>query len=250
MAADLMFEERANFDAPTARAAELLQTQIDRFEVLLGDLLEISRFDAGAAVLDLETMDLRALVRRAVEASIPLADRCGTSLRMFAATHDYRIEGDYRRIERIMRNLLDNAIEHSDRRGVDLLLDVNDSAVAVTVRDYGVGLKPGEAALVFNRFWRADPSRARTTGGTGLGLAISLEDARLHGGWLEAWGEPGKGACFRLTLPRTAQSVIGESPLPLDDTARPIAEAPGSTRRLNASDVRASDPLIDSARRP
>ena len=56
------------------------------------------------------------------------------------------------------------------------------------MRDHGVGLRPGEAALVFNRFWRADPARARTTGGTGLGLAIALEDARLHGGWLQAWG--------------------------------------------------------------
>ena len=56
---------------------------------------------------------------------------------------------------------------------------------------------------MFNRFWRADPARARTTGGTGLGLAISLEDARLHDGWLQAWGEPGEGSCFRLTLPAT-----------------------------------------------
>ncbi len=83
------------------------------------------------------------------------------------------------------------------------------------MRDYGVGLRPGEAELVFNRFWRADPSRNRRTGGTGLGLAISVEDARLHGGWLEAWGEPGKGACFRLTLPRYPGTVLTESPLPL-----------------------------------
>ena len=66
------------------------------------------------------------------------------------------------------------------------------------------GLPPGEERRVFERFWRADPARARTTGGTGLGLAISLEDARLHGGWLQAWGERGKGSVFRLTLPRAA----------------------------------------------
>ena len=69
--------------------------------------------------------------------------------------------------------------------------------------------------MVFNRFWRADPARARTTGGTGLGLSISLEDAHLHGGWLQAWGEPGGGAQFRLTLPRRAGDRIGTSPLPL-----------------------------------
>ena len=94
-------------------------------------------------------------------------------------------------------------------------MEANDEATALAVRDHGIGLKPGEAAMVFNRFWRADPARARTTGGTGLGLSISLEDAHLHGGWLQAWGEPGKGAQFRLTLPRIAGERIGSSPLPL-----------------------------------
>ena len=112
-------------------------------------------------------------------------------------------------------------VEHGEGRPVEIAVAVNESAVAVTVRDHGVGLRPGEAALVFNRFWRADPARARTTGGTGLGLAISLEDARLHDGWLQAWGEPGEGSCFRLTLPRRAGLPIVESPLPLrpDDLA-------------------------------
>jgi two-component system sensor histidine kinase MtrB len=252
MAADLMFEERGSFDAPTARAAELLQTQIDRFEVLLGDLLEISRFDAGAAVLELDSVDFRGIVRRVVEASIPLADKCGTSVRMFGGTHDYRVEADARRIERILRNLLDNAIEHSDRKGVDVVIDVNETAVAVTVRDYGVGLRPGEAALVFNRFWRADPARARTTGGTGLGLSIAFEDARLHRGWLEAWGEPGQGACFRLTLPRSARLTILESPLPLDPEERAVqsSEDSGKTRVVGRVPDRSERGyIIDSARK-
>jgi two-component system, OmpR family, sensor histidine kinase MtrB len=86
----------------------------------------------------------------------------------------------------------------------------------VTVRDHGIGLRPGEAGLVFNRFWRGDTSRSRLTGGTGLGLAISLEDARLHDGWLQAWGERGSGAQFRLTLPMRAGHTLMHSPLPLD----------------------------------
>nr|WP_239022280.1 ATP-binding protein [Nocardioides yefusunii] len=69
--------------------------------------------------------------------------------------------------------------------------------------------------MVFNRFWRADPARARTSGGTGLGLSISLEDARLHGGWLQAWGRRGEGAQFRLTLPRHSGQLLRHSPLPL-----------------------------------
>jgi two-component system sensor histidine kinase MtrB len=94
-------------------------------------------------------------------------------------------------------------------------MGVDEDTVAVTVRDYGVGLRPGEEKLVFSRFWRSDPSRVRRSGGTGLGLAISIEDARLHQGRLEAWGEPGKGACFRLTLPLVRGHKVTTSPLPL-----------------------------------
>jgi len=102
----------------------------------------------------------------------------------------------------------------------------------VVVRDHGIGMTPDEAGHVFDRFWRADPARARTTGGTGLGLAISMEDARLHGGWLEAWGRPGQGASFRLTLPRRAGITLTASPLPLvpvdpdeEPAQRPLARA-------------------------
>ena len=215
MASDVLFEERQNFDGPTARAAELLQTQLDRFELLLADLLEISRFDAGAARLETDVVDLRSLVIRVMEGAMPLADRLGRPLHLVADDQPYSVECDARRVDRIVRNLLDNAIEHSDERGVLVTLGMSTAAVAVTVRDFGTGLRPGESSLVFNRFWRADPARARTTGGTGLGLAIALEDARLHGGWLEAWGRPALGACFRLTLPRTMDTPFSESPLPL-----------------------------------
>ena len=116
-------------------------------------------------------------------------------------------------------------------------LGVNENAVAVSVRDTGVGLHAGEAALVFNRFWRADPARARTTGGTGLGLAISREDARLHGGWLHAWGESGVGSCFRLTLPRHRGVPMESSPLSLrpGQQGEPGAAAGPATSRLAGS---------------
>jgi hypothetical protein len=118
-------------------------------------------------------------------------------------------------VERILRNLLLNAVEHGEDKDTVVTVGVDSAAVAVSVRDFGVGLRPGEEQLVFDRFWRADPARARTSGGTGLGLAIALEDARLHGGWLEAWGERGQGSVFRLTLPRTAGGELHGSPLPL-----------------------------------
>ncbi len=227
MAADVMFEERASFDGPTARAAELLQAQLDRFESLLVDLLEISRFDAGAAVLEADPLDLYALVSRVIDGSTPLAERSGVPLRLHSEGEPRLLYADSRRIDRVIRNLLGNAIEHGNDRGVDITIGTNQEAAAVTVRDYGVGLRPGEASLVFSRFWRADPARARTTGGSGLGLAIALEDARLHGGWLEAWGEPGTGACFRLTLPLNVRGSFIASPLDLypDDSA-PASSSP------------------------
>lgn len=215
MASDVLYEQRDAFDEPTARAAELLQNQLDRFEALLADLLEISRFDAGAAKLETDVVDMRSLVQRAIDGSLPLAERLKRPVYLEATQDVYPVECDARRVDRIMRNLLDNAIEHGDERGVVVTLGMNAFACAVTVRDFGAGLRPGESSLVFNRFWRADPARARTTGGTGLGLSIALEDARLHGGWLEAWGRPGQGACFRLTLPRTRDITLSASPLPI-----------------------------------
>ncbi|MGW7261387.1 MtrAB system histidine kinase MtrB [Streptomyces sp. NPDC054834] len=216
MAADVIHEAREDFDPVTARSAELLADQLDRFESLLADLLEISRFDAGAAALEAEPIDLREVVRRVVSGAEPLAERKGTHIRVLGDQQPVVAEADARRVERVLRNLVVNAVEHGEGKDVVVKLAAAGGAVAVAVRDYGVGLKPGEATRVFSRFWRADPARARTTGGTGLGLSIALEDARLHGGWLQAWGEPGGGSQFRLTLPRTADEPLRGSPIPLE----------------------------------
>jgi two-component system sensor histidine kinase MtrB len=215
MAVDLIHESRTSFDPSVARSAELLAGELDRFEALLYDLLEISRFDAGAAVLEIEPVDLRGTVAAVVEAARPLAERRGCTVAVHAPHVPAEAEVDERRVERILRNLVVNAIEHAEGRPVDIHVAVGLDAVAIVVEDHGVGLRPGEAANVFTRFWRADPARARTTGGTGLGLSISLEDARLHNGWLQAWGERGVGSRFRLTLPQRAGETLHGSPLPL-----------------------------------
>ncbi|MFD8566378.1 MtrAB system histidine kinase MtrB [Streptomyces sp. NPDC059639] len=244
MAADVIHEARVDFDPVTARSAELLADQLDRFESLLADLLEISRFDAGAAALEAEPIDLREVVRRVVSGAEPLAERKGTQVRIVGADQPVVAEADARRVERVLRNLVVNAVEHGEGRDVVVRLAAAGGAVAVAVRDYGVGLKPGEATRVFSRFWRADPARARTTGGTGLGLSIALEDARLHGGWLQAWGEPGGGSQFRLTLPRTADEPLRGSPIPLEpeDSRRNRGLGDGATQDRKLATVPAQAP--------
>jgi len=224
MAADLLFEARAELDAAGGRSVELLQSQLDRFESLLVDLLEISRFDARAATLDADLVDVCDLVRRSADDAQQLAERRGSRSELRLPATGCFAEVDRRRVERILRNILVNAVEHGEGKDVVVTTAIDSDAVAVSVRDYGVGLRPGEEQKVFDRFWRADPARARNTGGTGLGLAISLEDALLHGGWLQAWGEPGKGSVFRLTLPRVAGQALAGSPLPLGpDEAEVVA---------------------------
>ncbi len=215
MAVEYLHGSRAGFPPELSRAAELLHTELDRFESLLADLLEISRYDAGAAHLDSESVDIRGVVAAGVEANRMLAERHGSEIIVHEPDVAVSVDMDSRRVERILRNLVGNALDHGEGKPVAITIRHDDDAVAITVRDHGVGLRPGQAGLVFNRFWRGDPSRSRLTGGTGLGLAIALEDARLHDGWLQAWGERGRGAQFRLTLPRQAGHTLMHSPLPL-----------------------------------
>jgi two-component system sensor histidine kinase MtrB len=226
MAADVLHASRGQFPPGLARSTELLVDELDRFETLLADLLEISRLDAGVEELVADDVDVRPIVRRAVESVRGIAQNTGSEIVLDLPDVEVAAEVESRRVERILRNLVANAIDHGAGQPVTVRLGFDDNAFAVTVRDRGVGLRPGEAELVFNRFWRADPSRNRYTGGTGLGLAISLEDARLHGGGLDAWGEPGKGACFRLTLPRRQDVSYHRSPLMLPGEPDTVVFAP------------------------
>ncbi len=215
MASDVLYDARADFPASVSRSAELLNNQLDRFEALLSDLLEISRMDAGAAQLEFEEMDVGLVVRDEFEAIVPIAAGMGVEIRMWAAPGEHVASIDRPRVSRIVRNLLSNAVEHAQGKAVDVAVGSNARGVAVVVRDYGLGLTPQQVERVFDRFWRADAARTRTMGGTGLGLSIAREDALLHEGMLEAWGSPGKGASFRLTLPRTSRGLGTREVLPL-----------------------------------
>lgn len=216
LASDMLNDQRDTFDAATARAAELLHAQVERFETLLTDLLEISRYDAGSVQLETEPTSLAHLAEDVIASMQQLADQHGTDVRLVAPGGYSPVEMDPRRVRRIARNLLGNAIEHGEGRPIVVTVDSNQSAVALGVRDYGLGMSAADSERVFDRFWRADPSRRRTIGGTGLGLSIALGDARLHGGTLAVWSELGRGTNFVLTVPRHGQAVGASSPIPVD----------------------------------
>ena len=213
MASEVIYGAKADFDPVISRSSELLVAQLDRFERLLEDLLEVSRFDAEVAVLEPVDFDLVTLIERCIQDVRASAQDHPISIEIDHETEQVMINADIRRVERIMRNLLSNALDHAEEKPIKVSVIATQSEVGVGVRDYGSGIDPASLSRVFDRFWRADPSRARVRGGTGLGLSIALEDARLHNGELDAWGALGQGAHFVLTLPRVAGSQIAGRPI-------------------------------------
>ena len=227
MAAEVLYDAREDFDPINKRSSELLFHQVERFELLLADLLEISRFDAGVADLDVESLDIFSVIHSAIDGAAPVAEAKSTVLSVVTRLLNQKcvVEMDSRRIDRILRNLVFNAVEHSEGKPVKIFVSADENAVSVAVRDYGIGMSADSVEHVFDRFWRADAARARTTGGSGLGLSIAMEDAKLHNGWLDAWGVPGEGSCFRLTLPRRRGGVLEHSPVPLPPDGGKAGEA-------------------------
>ena len=213
MASEVIYSQKESFDPTIARSSELLVAQLDRFERLLEDLLEVSRFDAEVAILEPVDFDLIRLIERCIEDVRASAHDHVIAITIDHETEDVMIKADIRRVERIMRNLLSNALDHAEDKPINVSVISTRTEVAVGVRDYGTGIEPSALSRIFDRFWRADPSRARVRGGTGLGLSIALEDARLHNGELDAWGMPGEGANFVLTLPRIAGEQISGRPI-------------------------------------
>jgi len=222
MAADMIEAESDSLPQGAQRASRLMSSELDRFEELLADLLEISRHDAGVADLSTAAIDLRSCVEAAYGQVEHLARELDVEVQLNLPEERIGVEADSRRLERILRNLLANAIDHSEGNPVAVDVAATDTAVGVTVTDHGVGLKPGQEELVFNRFWRADSSRKRHSGGTGLGLAIAREDAVLHGGTLDATGYEGFGSRFRLIIPRTPNTEVGEDPIAVEIPGAPV----------------------------
>lgn len=222
MAADIIYDERDQLSETNARSATILHRQVDRFDKMLADLIEISRIDASVAQLSLSEVDIASLVAAVVESNKALAESMGVEIEL-ETFGDTVAEVDSTRITRIAQNLVVNAIEFAESKPVQISIAGSDTAVAFQVRDHGPGMTDAVAQHVFDRFYRADPSRKRTTGGTGLGLAISAEDAALHSGLLTVLSCPHQGSAFTLLLPRRQGEEIDDIPAQVENQDLVIA---------------------------
>ena len=222
MAADYIHAARTGLPPDAQRAAVLLERELERFENLLEDLLEISRFDAGVINLEPVEVDVGGLLDEVVDALDPIAHgrKVDVGLEVDRSQGQPLVAADPRRLDRVFSNLVKNAIEHTIEGSVRIWVGRRDRDVVVTVADEGEGIPAEDLPHIFERFYRADVHRARTLGGTGLGLAIALENVNLHRGSIDVQSEVGRGSTFTVTLP-----AIDPKPEPADGlVAEPLPE--------------------------
>ena len=230
-AADVLEAHNAGLDDVGQRAARLLVVESRRLAGLVEDLMEISRLDAGVAAMAWEDVDVAALVTGA------LGSR-GWSGRVEARLEPgVVIQADPRRLDAVIGNLVGNAIEHGSPP-VRLALTADATTVRLVVADGGQGIAPEHLESVFERFYKADPSRPRSAG-SGLGLAIARDNVRLHGGDVSVSNHPRAGAVFTVVLPRRAPGS--------DAPAPPVANLlPGGDETVTTA---RHDGLVDAVKR-
>jgi signal transduction histidine kinase len=192
---DVLRARRSELSERSQAALDLLDADVQRFQRMVEDLLEISRFDAGVAVLEVEEVDVRELVRHALAgATVPITAGDGSGRTT--------VLGDKRRLERVLVNLVENAAAYGGG-ATNVGVARRDGHVHVVVEDQGAGVPLAERTKVFERFFRGSAAGRRGAGGgSGLGLALVVEHVRLHGGtvWVED-GPGGMGARFVVELP-------------------------------------------------
>ena len=215
MATDLLFKSRNDWDPSKRRTVELLDKQVSRFASMLEDLLEISRYEAGQTSLNPDLCDACDLVRNVVQQVAQIARTRGVSVNALLPDHKIMMTVDASRCSSILRNLVNNAIDFAEDNPVQLRLAASEHTVVFSVRDWGTGIAPEDLTHIFERFWRADPSRSRLTGGTGLGLSIALDNTNLMHGLLEVRSQVGQGTWFLLTLPRNVSEQLDKGSVPV-----------------------------------
>lgn len=189
----MLDEDAGTLDPDTARAVRLISAETGKLAVLVEDLMEMSRFDARAAGLNTDEVDAAEAVRRTLSGR-QWQDRVRAEL-----PEGIRIRLDPRRFDVIVANLVGNALHHG-AEPVTVRLSARAGALVTEVHDSGPGIAPDALPNIFDRFYKADAARSRSSG-SGLGLAITLENVRLHGGTIRAASAPGDGTLFTVELP-------------------------------------------------
>jgi two-component system sensor histidine kinase MtrB len=198
--ASLLSDQVGQLPEAARRPVKLLIADVRRLRVLVGELMEISRLDAGSEPVQRQLTDLRSVVTALISAR-------GWQDRVSVDVGPLTMTTDPRRIERILANLVENAVEHSGR-DVSVRSSTDGVHGCIEVADGGPGIPPDRLALVFERFYKADS--ARTSPGSGLGLAIALENARLLGGDISVSSDVERGSVFRLTVPLAPAGDVNE----------------------------------------
>lgn len=213
---DVLDEDAGTLDPDTARAVRLISAETGKLAVLVEDLMEISRFDARAVSLVTDEVDAAEAVRNTLSGRQWL-DRIRTEL-----PEGFRIRLDPRRFDVIVANLVGNALRHG-AGPVTVRLSKRGGALIVEVHDNGPGIAPDALPHIFDRFYKADAARARSSG-SGLGLAITEENVRLHGGTIHARNARGSGALFTVELPfegPASATAAPDGPLPAQAAGPP-----------------------------
>jgi signal transduction histidine kinase len=181
---------------------------------LVADLQDLAQAEAGQLALARRPAELAGIVEQAVSALRPQADSKEVTLGTDLPADLPLVNVDPERIGQVLRNLLSNAVAHTPPSGkIDVTARAGQGEVTVSVRDTGTGIPAEHLPYVFDRFYRADSSRARQTGGAGLGLAIVKQLVVAHGGTITVASEPGKGSTFTFTLPTQPLEVPSSSPV-------------------------------------
>jgi signal transduction histidine kinase len=194
---------------PTPPTLASLYEETSLLSRLVADLQDISLAEAGQLHLALQPVALAEVVSQAVQIIQPQLEQKHLTLHEHLSPDLPHIEVDPERVAQILRNLLRNAITHTPDGGeISITTNRDQACVHISVQDSGTGIAPEHLPYIFERFYRADPSRARTTGGTGLGLAVVKQMVQAHGGQITIASQQGQGTCFTVTLPVVSNLVL------------------------------------------
>src|SRR5919106_613935 len=199
---DYLLEHGDELTPPVRRAAELLAADLEYLQRLVDDLLDLSRVEAGRVDMAWERLNVADLAREVVARRTRTGSQI-VRIEVEAEPERLATVADKQRLERVVGNLLENALSHGEGKDVTVRVGAEDGSVRLAVEDRGPGIPPGAAHRIFERFYKADPSRRRREGrGSGLGLAIARENAHLHGGEIFVSNGRSGGTRFELRLPR------------------------------------------------